>query len=95
MSTNVIRELAAEIVLQVHRGVWFTTEVEQFLRNELWHRPRPVASELLEAAQTAVSFMRCIEWTDESTATESANIEELLDKAIAKTEDAAAIEVKS
>ncbi len=46
------------------------------------------APELLEAAQTAISFMRCIEWTDESTATESANIEQLLDAAIAKAEGA-------
>ena len=44
------------------------------------------APELLEAAQTALSFMRCIEWTDESTATESANIEQLLEDAIAKAE---------
>jgi hypothetical protein len=44
------------------------------------------APDLLTAAETAISFLRCIEWTDDSTARDSCDIEQLLEDAIEKAD---------
>lgn len=44
------------------------------------------APTLLEAAQTAISFLRCVEWETDSIGTDAVNIETLLEAAIAKAE---------